>query len=285
MMGGKSPAFLFYSSDFLTGTFFFTDEQVGRYIRALCFQHQNESLTEVQLEAICGGRDAAVFGKFEQCEDGLYRNTRLMDEMLKRGEHSKKQSDNAKKRWKRCESDAVLMPSHSDSIKMAPHLAMPLEDDNGIVFPSCISLSEGMQGETAPEPENIPAPEKISDRKKMLFGQFLAAGVPRWMNEEYPAWIAWKNAFDDPMFKAEVAIEAAGAYRRYCDAKGGDSTYFYAAGNFISRGHWAVDWKERAGELPAAKKTSAKIDADGNALISAPKGETGQTIALPIFRP
>ena len=40
MEKNKDPAFLFYSSDFLTGTMFFTDEQVGKYIRLLCAQHQ-----------------------------------------------------------------------------------------------------------------------------------------------------------------------------------------------------------------------------------------------------
>jgi hypothetical protein len=43
---GKDPAILFYTSDFLTGTMTFTDEQVGKYIRLLCLQHQKDKLTE-----------------------------------------------------------------------------------------------------------------------------------------------------------------------------------------------------------------------------------------------
>ena len=42
----KDPAFLFYPSDFLTGTMFMTDEQVGKYIRLLCAQHQKGHLCE-----------------------------------------------------------------------------------------------------------------------------------------------------------------------------------------------------------------------------------------------
>ena len=42
----KDPAFLFYTSDFLTGTMFMTDEEVGVYIRLLCVQHQHGGLIE-----------------------------------------------------------------------------------------------------------------------------------------------------------------------------------------------------------------------------------------------
>jgi uncharacterized protein YdaU (DUF1376 family) len=37
----KDPAFLFYPSDFLTGTMFMNNEQIGIYIRLLCSQHQH----------------------------------------------------------------------------------------------------------------------------------------------------------------------------------------------------------------------------------------------------
>jgi hypothetical protein len=49
----KDPAILFYTSDFLTGTFTMTDEQVGKYIRLLCLQHQKGSLTEKDMLKIC----------------------------------------------------------------------------------------------------------------------------------------------------------------------------------------------------------------------------------------
>ena len=42
----KDPAVLFYTSDFLSGTFTMTNEQVGKYIRLLCLQHQKGRLTE-----------------------------------------------------------------------------------------------------------------------------------------------------------------------------------------------------------------------------------------------
>lgn len=42
----KDPAFLFYPNDFTSGTRFFTDEQVGKYIRLLCAQFDCGHLKE-----------------------------------------------------------------------------------------------------------------------------------------------------------------------------------------------------------------------------------------------
>ena len=42
----KDPAFLFYTNDFDRGCQFFTDEQVGKYIRLLMAQHQHGHLSE-----------------------------------------------------------------------------------------------------------------------------------------------------------------------------------------------------------------------------------------------
>ena len=36
----NSPAINFYSSDFLTGTTFFSNKEVGGYLRLLLYQHQ-----------------------------------------------------------------------------------------------------------------------------------------------------------------------------------------------------------------------------------------------------
>ena len=49
----KNPAFLFYTSDFITGTLFMNNEEVGAYIRVLCMQHQKGHLTEEEIKNIC----------------------------------------------------------------------------------------------------------------------------------------------------------------------------------------------------------------------------------------
>ena len=46
----KDPAFLLYYTDFLVGTAFMTNEEVGMYIRILCNIADKGSLTEYQME-------------------------------------------------------------------------------------------------------------------------------------------------------------------------------------------------------------------------------------------
>lgn len=86
------PAFLFYSSDFLTGTLTFTDEQVGKYIRALCLQHQKGSLSERELKKITSG-DQDIMDKFEVLENGRYANIRLVTETQKRRENAERKRE------------------------------------------------------------------------------------------------------------------------------------------------------------------------------------------------
>ena len=60
----KDPAFLFYSSDFLSGTMLMTDDEVGKYIRLLCLQHQKGHLKEKDLLSICKQKNEDIFSKF-----------------------------------------------------------------------------------------------------------------------------------------------------------------------------------------------------------------------------
>lgn len=90
----KDPAFLFYTSDFLTGTLTMTDEQVGRYIRLLCLQHQKYELTEKDMLFICKGHDEDIFSKFEKTEDGKFYNVRLREEAIKRSNYSESRRQN-----------------------------------------------------------------------------------------------------------------------------------------------------------------------------------------------
>lgn len=94
----KDPAFLFYSSDFLTGTSFLTNEQVGMYIRLLCHQHQNGHLKEKDILKICGSCDEDIFEKFEKDEQGLFFNSRLDTEINKRKAYSESRANNRKKK-------------------------------------------------------------------------------------------------------------------------------------------------------------------------------------------
>src|SRR3990167_8377881 len=80
----KDPAFLFYFQDFLVGTSFMTLEEIGAYIKLLCFQAAKGPLSEVDiLKKIPTPIWQAICCKFV-CKDGMYVNERLFKEIEKR---------------------------------------------------------------------------------------------------------------------------------------------------------------------------------------------------------
>jgi hypothetical protein len=93
----KDPAFLFYSNDFLTGTYTMNDEQVGKFIRLLCLQHQKGELTEKDMLNVCKTYDEDIFSKFNKTEKGFY-NERLRNEAEKRKLYSESRKNNRKKK-------------------------------------------------------------------------------------------------------------------------------------------------------------------------------------------
>lgn len=94
----KDPAILFYTSDFLTGTFTMSDEQTGRYIRLLCLQHQKGFLTLSDLEFVCKGEDKTVFSKFEEKEPGKFVNNAMQKHAEARKSYSESRRNNRLKK-------------------------------------------------------------------------------------------------------------------------------------------------------------------------------------------
>ena len=92
----KDPAFLFYVNDFDSGTKFFTDEQLGKYLRLLIAQFQHGALSEKQVLFICREHDEDILKKFQKDEKGNYYNLRLLEEMNKRKKFSESRSNNRK---------------------------------------------------------------------------------------------------------------------------------------------------------------------------------------------
>lgn len=80
----KDPAFLLYSSDFLTGTFDLTMEERGQYITLLCLQHQKGRLSDKAIKLSVGNVEKDVLSKFVKDEEGFWYNKRLKQESTKR---------------------------------------------------------------------------------------------------------------------------------------------------------------------------------------------------------
>src|SRR5215217_4359701 len=90
----KDPAFLFYTNDFSSGTQFFSDDQLGKYLRLLMAQHQHGHLSENQAIFISKSYDKDVMAKFKKDSQGLWYNERLETEINKRKNYVDSRSKN-----------------------------------------------------------------------------------------------------------------------------------------------------------------------------------------------
>lgn len=117
----KDPAVLFYTSDFLSGTSFFTDEECGQYIRLLCQQHQLGYIPESHLLKICGSLQSPVAIKFIKDENGNYINERMKIETDKRKAFSESRRKNVEKRYRK----STLVPTYVSTSDLH------MENENG----------------------------------------------------------------------------------------------------------------------------------------------------------
>ena len=94
----KDPAFLFYYQDFLVGTEFMTNEEVGIYIRILCHLADKGKLSKEHMLSICRGYAFTknIQNKFQVDSDGFYFNERLRLEVEKRRNYAESRRNNAK---------------------------------------------------------------------------------------------------------------------------------------------------------------------------------------------
>lgn len=94
----KDPAFLFYYQDFLVGTEFMTNEEIGIYIKILCHQADKGRLSQKHMLSICKayGFSDSLQSKFMIDENGFYYNERLEQEVQKRRKYTESRRNNAK---------------------------------------------------------------------------------------------------------------------------------------------------------------------------------------------
>lgn len=112
----KDPAVLFYTSDFLSGTFTMTNEQVGKYIRLLCLQHQIGKLSEKHMLSICQAYDIDIWDKFV-IEEGFFYNIKMRDESQRRTKYTESRRNNSKnlKTDSICKAYAEHMGNHMET--------------------------------------------------------------------------------------------------------------------------------------------------------------------------
>lgn len=98
----KDPAVLFYYQDFLVGTAFLTNEQVGAYQRILCHLFDKGTLPEKEMKKICVTSECwnAIKNKFVIDENGELYNVRSRYEKLKRVKFTESRANNRKNKKK-----------------------------------------------------------------------------------------------------------------------------------------------------------------------------------------
>ena len=95
----KDPAVLFYFQDFLVGTEFMTDDEVGKYIRILCHQADKGALCLDKLKRICRSEvPEAIMEKLSHDENGNYYQKRMQLEREKRVSYSESRRNNRTKK-------------------------------------------------------------------------------------------------------------------------------------------------------------------------------------------
>lgn len=118
----KDPAFLFYSSDFLTGTMIMSYEDKGKYITILSYMHQNGRLSEETIRLLVGSVSDMLRLKFSIDKKGFWFNERLEIEIEKRRNFIESRHENGKKGGrpiktdKKEETDRLIVGKPKDNL-------------------------------------------------------------------------------------------------------------------------------------------------------------------------
>lgn len=112
----KAPAFQFYAADFLVGTLSMTPEQVGGYIRLLCYQWEHGPIPD-KPELLCritgcsADAVASIRHKFGIAANGALANERLEAVREQQEQYRKKQAERAVSGWNKRKADGSAMPA------------------------------------------------------------------------------------------------------------------------------------------------------------------------------
>lgn len=135
----KSPAFQFYPTDFMDGVILFSNEEIGIYIRLLCYQW-NKTRIPLDFKVISkiGATKpiklSVVLSKFEKDADGYY-NVRMELERLKQKEYREKQAENGRRGGRPTLTQPLANPNPSQNLR---------GEDRDVVEESEFCIREGI---------------------------------------------------------------------------------------------------------------------------------------------
>jgi uncharacterized protein YdaU (DUF1376 family) len=119
----KDPAFLFYPSDWISGTLGMTFEEKGAYFELLMTQFNQGHMTSHMIGRMVGQLWSSIQHKFVKDENGLYYNIRLEEEKQKRKAFTESRRNNIKginqhteKKTKKVGHKKAHMTSHMENV-------------------------------------------------------------------------------------------------------------------------------------------------------------------------
>jgi len=119
----KDPAFLFYPSDWISGTLGMTFEEKGAYFELLMTQFNQGHMTLHMIGRMVGQLWSSIEHKFVKDENGLYYNIRLEEEKQKRKAFTESRRNNIKginqhteKKTKKVGHKKGHMTSHMENV-------------------------------------------------------------------------------------------------------------------------------------------------------------------------
>ena len=153
----KAPAVQIYIGDFLNGTRFMSNAQVGLYMRLLLEQADNGAVSQDVIDNLhINGKDSAglwetIQQKFIKGEDGQYRNAKMQNVIEERERFRLKQSDKGKKSAERRfnHGSTTVQPDGQPKVNSGSTTVEPLEDE---------VEDSTLKKERASEPKVIPMP-------------------------------------------------------------------------------------------------------------------------------
>lgn len=123
---------MFYAEDFLAGTIYLTNEEIGMYIKLLCKQWTDGHIPKARIRHLigCPWEDVSdeLQDKFLDIPGGDFIfNPRLDQERKKRLAHSEKQRENVMKRW--AKNDTKAIPKEYGGNTKTDTKCIPLENE------------------------------------------------------------------------------------------------------------------------------------------------------------
>lgn len=196
----KDPAFLFYSSDFISGVSDLTMEERGQYITLLCLQHQKGHLSDKLIKISLGNATADVMQKFCIDDNGLYFSKRLDVEIKKRAEHSEKQRQRAKDGWekRKATADATALPLENENINKDIIINKTINNKNNEFF-QILNTSEEWLNLTSSQSTNKFTVHQVKVRLKKFTDTQNAKFDYKANKKEFAShFVSWLNQQDNP---------------------------------------------------------------------------------------